>query len=87
MASKHLTAVENEIAALGKKEERLIHLMETEGAIASLRAASQHHDERLEEMRQQYETVLGILESEFLTALVSGYWSDFDQFVENFKTR
>lgn len=82
---KHLEEVENAIAALDKKEERLIHLMEIEGAIARLRSASHQHDEHLEELRQQYEPVLGILESEFLGALVSGNWAGFDQFIQGFK--
>lgn len=81
----HRIEVENAIAALGKKEERLIHLMEIEGAIARLRTASHQHDERLEELRQQFEAVLGILESQFLGALTSGSWAEFDQFVEGFK--
>lgn len=84
---KHLEEVENAITALGKKEDRLIHLMEIKGAITRLRTASQQHDEQLEELRQQYETVLGILESEFLDALVSDNWVGFDQFVEGFKNK
>lgn len=83
----HLTEVENEIAALNQKGDRLIHLMEIERPIARLRAASQQHDERKEELRQEYETVLGVLESEFLGALVSGNWVGFDQFVEGFKNK
>lgn len=82
---KHLEEVENAIAALNTKGERLIHLMEIEGAIARLRSASQQHDEHLEELRQQYEPVLGILESEFLSALISGDWAKFDQFVQGFR--
>lgn len=82
---KHLEEVENAIAALDKKEERLIHLMKIEGAISRLRSASQQHDERLEELRQEYESVLGILEGEFLGALVSGNWAEFDQFIQGFK--
>lgn len=61
------------------------HLREVERAIAFLRLNPQPQDPYLEELRQQYETVLGILESEFLAALVTGRWEEFDRFVEDFK--
>ncbi len=61
-------------------------LAKVEQAISFLRLHPQPQDEYLEELRQQYETVLGILESEFLGALVTGRWSSFDQFVESFRT-
>ncbi|MBD2130707.1 hypothetical protein NDI39_10040 [Microcoleus sp. ZQ-A2] len=61
------------------------YLTKVEEAIATLRMNPQPHDERLEELRQQYETVLGLLESAFLAALVTGNWTEFDQFVEDFK--
>lgn len=61
------------------------YLTKVEEAIATLRMNPQPQDEYLEELRQQYETVLGILESEFLAALVTGRWEGFDQFVGNFK--
>jgi hypothetical protein len=87
MEPKHLVAVESAIADLDRKGERLIHLMETKRAIAQLRSATQQHGEHLEELRQEYETVLGILESEFLGALISGNWTEFEQFVESFKAQ
>ena len=42
--------------------------------------------EKLEELRQQDETVLTLLESEFLGALINGDWTEFDQFVNDFRT-
>jgi hypothetical protein len=60
-------------------------LLELEKAIAHLRLNPQPEDARLEELRQQYETVLTLLESEFLGALMSGDWAEFDQFVSGFK--
>lgn len=62
------------------------HLVEVERAIAHLRLNPQPQDPYLEELRQQYETVLGLLESEFLAALVTGRWEGFDQFVNDFRT-
>lgn len=62
------------------------HLAGVERAIAFLRLNPQPQDAYLEELRQQYETVLGLLESEFLAALVTGRWEEFDQFVNDFKT-
>lgn len=61
------------------------HLAEVERAIAFLRLNPQPQDAYLEELRQQYETVLSLLESEFLGAIVTGNWAEFDQFVEGFK--
>ncbi len=60
-------------------------LLELEKALAYLRLTPQPEDERLEALRQQYETVLTLLESEFLGALMSGDWSEFDQFVQDFR--
>lgn len=60
-------------------------LLELEKALAHLRLTPQSEDERLEALRQQYETVLTLLESEFLGALMSGDWSEFDQFVNDFR--
>jgi hypothetical protein len=70
-------------------KDRLIlanKLTEVEAAIAHLRLSPQAQDEHLEELRQQYETVLSLLESHFLGALVSGNWKEFDQFVNDFRT-
>jgi hypothetical protein len=61
------------------------YLVEVEAAIANLRLNPQPNDERLEKFRQQYETVLNILESEFLGAIISGNWAEFDEFVKGFK--
>lgn len=61
-------------------------LREVEQAIAFLQLHPQPHDERLEELRQQYEAVLGLLESEFLGALVTGNWNEFDRFVNEFRS-
>ncbi len=61
------------------------NLMELERALADIRLSPEPIDERTEELKQQYETVLTLLESEFLGALISGDWSEFDQFVNDFK--
>ena len=50
-------------------------------------ALEEQHTERLEQLRQECETVLGILESKFLNALISGDWTEFKQFVESFKAQ
>ena len=60
-------------------------LMELERALADIRLSPAPLDERLEEIKQQYETVLSLLESQFLGALLSGDWSEFDQFVKDFR--
>lgn len=39
----------------------------------------------LEELRQQNETVLTVLESHFLGALLTNDWTQFDQFLSDFK--
>jgi CRISPR/Cas system-associated endonuclease Cas1 len=59
--------------------------MELERALADIRLSPEPMDERTEELKQQYETVLTLLESEFLGALISGDWREFDQFVNDFK--
>jgi hypothetical protein len=61
------------------------NLMELEHALADIRLTPSPLDERTEELKQQYETVLTLLEAEFLGALISGDWSEFDQFVNDFK--
>ena len=61
--------------------------MELERALADIRLSPEPMDERTEELKQQYETVLTLLESEFLGALMSANWSEFDQFVNDFKTQ
>ncbi len=61
-------------------------LIELESALADIRLAREPLDERMEELKQQYETVLTLLESEFLGALISGDWREFDQFVNDFRT-
>ena len=60
-------------------------LMELERALADIRLSPAPLDERLEELKQQYETVLSLLESQFLGALLSGNWSEFDQFINDFR--
>ena len=42
-------------------------------------------DEKLEALRQEYETVLTLLETHFLEAIVSNHWTEFDQFVNDFR--
>ena len=60
-------------------------LLELERAIAHLRLNPSPEDERLEEFRQEYEAILGLLESEFLGALLSQDWAEFDQFINDFR--
>ena len=60
-------------------------LMELQRALADIRLSPAPLDERLEELKQDYETVLSLLESQFLGALLSGDWSEFDQFVKDFR--
>lgn len=62
-------------------------LLELESALADIRLNPEPMDERTEELKQQYETVLTLLESEFLGALMSADWSEFDRFVNDFKTQ
>jgi hypothetical protein len=60
-------------------------LMELERALADIRLSPAPLDERLEELKQDYETVLSLLESQFLGALLSGDWTEFDQFIKDFR--
>jgi hypothetical protein len=60
-------------------------LIELESALAHIRLTSEPLDERLEELKQQYETVLTLLESGFLGALISGDWREFDQLINDFR--
>jgi hypothetical protein len=60
-------------------------LIELERALADIRLSPEPLDERMNELKQQYETVLTLLESEFLGALLSGDWTEFDQFVKDFR--
>jgi hypothetical protein len=60
------------------------NLMELERALSHIRLSL---DERAEEMKQEYESTLTLLEAEFLGALMSADWSEFDRFVNDFKTQ
>jgi hypothetical protein len=60
-------------------------LTELETALAHLSLTPEPLDDRLEELRQQYETVLTLLESHFLGALLSGNWDEFEDFVNDFR--
>ncbi|MBW4549214.1 MAG: hypothetical protein KME25_33135 [Symplocastrum torsivum CPER-KK1] len=57
-------------------------LMELERALSHIRLSL---DERAEEMKQEYESTLTLLEAEFLSALMSDDWSEFDRFVNEFR--
>lgn len=62
-------------------------LLKLETELAGIRVTPPGElDERTEELRQEYETVLCLLETEFLAALTSGNWSEFDEFVAMFKS-
>jgi hypothetical protein len=60
-------------------------LTELETVLAHLRLSAEPLDERLEELKQKYETVLTLLESHFLGALLSGNWDEFEDFVNDFR--
>ena len=60
-------------------------LTELETALAHFRLSPEPCDERFEELRQQYETVLTLLESHFLGALLSGDWDAFEDYVNDFR--
>ena len=60
-------------------------LTELETTLAHLRLTPEPLDDRMEELRQQYETVLTLLESHFLGALLSGNWDEFEDFVNDFR--
>jgi hypothetical protein len=61
-------------------------LFEIERALAEIASsAPEPENERLEELKAQYETVLGLLESHFLGAIISGDWEEFEEFVSDFK--
>jgi hypothetical protein len=60
-------------------------LVELERALADIRLSPEPLDVRMNELMQQYETVLTLLEAEFLGALISGDWSEFDQFINDFR--
>ncbi len=60
-------------------------LTELETALAHFRLSPEPCDERFEELRQQYETVLTLLESHFLGALLTGDWDEFEDFVNDFR--
>ena len=60
-------------------------LIQLERALAHIRLTSEPLDDQLEELKQQYETVLTLLESGFLGALISGDWREFDQLINDFR--
>src|SRR4028118_477346 len=60
-------------------------LMELERALADIRLSPAPLDDRLEELKSQYETILSLLESDFLGALLSGNWAEFDQLINDFR--
>lgn len=60
-------------------------LLELERALAHIRLTSEPLDDQLEELKQQYETVLTLLESDFLGALLTGDWREFDQLINDFR--
>ncbi|MBD0345924.1 MAG: hypothetical protein ICV63_14095 [Coleofasciculus sp. Co-bin14] len=61
-------------------------LLELERALADIRLSPEPLDVRMNELMQQYENVLTLLESQFLGALLRGDWSEFDEFVNDFRT-
>jgi hypothetical protein len=59
--------------------------MELERALADIRLSPAPLDDRLEELKSQYEIILSLLESDFLGALLSGDWTEFDQLINDFR--
>jgi hypothetical protein len=60
-------------------------LIQLERALAHICLTSEPLDDQLEELKQQYETVLTLLESGFLGALLTGDWREFDQLINDFR--
>ncbi len=54
--------------------------------LGNLRLNPKPVDPRLEALREDYETVLNLLESEFLGAIVSGDWAEFDELINDFRS-
>lgn len=65
--------------------QKVYGFMELEAFLGRLRLEPKIEDERLEELKQQYETVLCMLESDFLTGIVTGNWEDFDNLIKTFR--
>ena len=61
-------------------------VLQLEIFLNNLRLNPKPVDPRLEALRESYETVLHLLESEFLGAIVSGDWAEFDEFVQDFRS-
>lgn len=61
------------------------YLRELEILLTKLRFSDEPFDERMEELKQRYETACTLLEGHFLDALMSGDWQKFDEFVRDFK--
>ncbi|HEY9706959.1 MAG TPA: hypothetical protein V6D48_02015 [Oculatellaceae cyanobacterium] len=47
--------------------------------------ATPQEEESLEALRQEYETVLTLLETHFLEAIISKDWKEFEEFVDYFR--
>lgn len=65
-------------------------LMELEAFLGQLRLSkleslSEAESQRLQELKEKYEAILCMLESDFLTGIVTGNWTDFDQLVKTFR--
>jgi hypothetical protein len=60
-------------------------LVKLESALANIRMSTEPLDERTEELKQHYEMVLCQLETEFVAALLSRNWSEFDDYVSMFR--
>jgi hypothetical protein len=65
-------------------------LMELEAFLGRLRLnklerLSEADFQRLQELKEKYETILCMLESDFLAGIVTGNWTDFDELVRTFR--
>ena len=58
-------------------------ILKLEIFLNNLRLNQKPVDPRFEALRENYETVLSLLESEFLGAIVSGNWAEFDELVND----
>lgn len=65
-------------------------LIELEAFLGQLRlnkleTLSETESQRLQDLKEKYETILCMLESDFLTGIVTGNWTDFDELVKTFR--
>jgi hypothetical protein len=85
LAQVELRAMEEGYRQTIQKYKENHPLIELQRALANIRFSPAPLDDRLEELKQEYETALTLLESDFLGALISGDWTEFDQLINDFR--